>query len=93
MTVLKRPVWRETAATVYERGKYRPVLVCLSAPDLVGCRLKGTRRVYWLPADCVFGLALKADLAARAREADKNKNENKRRRRRRSTVKRGALVF
>ena len=59
---LKQKVERETSATVFERSRRREVIVSIEPPDLVGFRLKGTRRTYYLPADALYCAALKADV-------------------------------
>lgn len=59
-----RRVERETVATVFERSLKRPVIVSIEPSGLVGFRLKGTRRTYYLMADACYCAALKADVNA-----------------------------
>lgn len=62
---LKGPVERETAATIFERSRQRPVIVTIHPErGLVSFRLKGTRRTYQLTADACYCAALKAELNA-----------------------------
>ena len=63
MTKLTKKVARETGATVFER-KVRPVIVSFEPPDLIGFRLKGTRRTYFLPAGSCYYMAVKGTVAA-----------------------------
>lgn len=51
MTMLKRKLMRETSATIFEMGRHRAVMVSLEPPCLIGLRLKGTRRTFYLPVD------------------------------------------
>lgn len=62
MTKVRKAVRRETFGCLYESGKSRPVIVSIEPPNLVGLRLKGTRRTYWLTAESIYMQALKADL-------------------------------
>ena len=62
MTSLTTPISRETAATHFERGKRRQVIVSLEPPSLLGFRLKGTKRTYYLDAGSCYDLACKAEL-------------------------------
>ena len=59
MTLLKTPISRETTATQFERGKPRPVIITLEPPSLLGFRLKGTKRTYYLDAGSCYDLACK----------------------------------
>lgn len=55
MTRLSRAVRRETSAAVWDRGRNRQVIVSIEpgSEPLLGFRLKGTRRTYYLrPTDC-----------------------------------------
>lgn len=68
MTKLQKPVARETFAFVRELGKFREVIVTLEPPNLIGFRLKGTRRTYYLEAASAYHAAVKAKVAADQRE-------------------------
>jgi len=68
MTPICRPVRRESYGTVFDRGKRRPVIVSIESPNLLGFRLKGTRRIYHLTTEACFSMALKAALRAEAAE-------------------------
>lgn len=61
MTLVGRIVKRETFGTVFDR-KRRAVIVSIEPPNLVGFRLKGTRRTYHLPSEKLFSIALKAHI-------------------------------
>ena len=82
MTVVKKPVKRETFGGIFDRGKCRPVIVSIEPPNLVGLRLKGMKRTYYLTAESIFMQALKASLVSEKKEKGKNK---------RSKMKRGLL--
>lgn len=60
MTKLRKPVRRETGATIYERCKHRPVVVTLEPPSIIAFRLKGTRRTFRLTVDGCYTMAVKA---------------------------------
>ena len=68
MILVRRPVRRESLGTVFERGKRRPVVVSIEPPNLLGFRLKGTRRTYYLTAEAGYLMAIKAVLRAQAAE-------------------------
>jgi len=70
-------VLRESFGTVFDRGKRRPVIVSIEPPNLLGFRLKGTRRIYYLSTEACFTTALKAALKAQA--AEKKARRKKRR--------------
>jgi hypothetical protein len=79
MIEVRRPVRRVSGAKVYDRSKPRPVVVELSPPGVViGFRLKGNRRAYYLPIDWCFREAVRVELArakaerAKARKAARN---------------------
>ena len=83
MTILTKPVKRETSGLVLDRGMRR-VLVTLEPPNVLAFRAKGCRRTYRLTVEAVFTLAVQAHVAAVKREANKNKPH-------RRTVRRGTL--
>ena len=60
---LKSKVERETDATVFERSQHRPVILSFEPPDLVGVRLKRTRRTYYLSAESLYYLAVRAEVS------------------------------
>lgn len=72
MTKLKRTVRRETHGTVYSQGKHREVIVSIEPPNVLGFRLKGTRRTYYLTSDGCYLVAVKAALLAEKRERSKS---------------------
>lgn len=78
MTPLKRPVKRTTGASVHERGKTRPVVIILEPPSRIGFRLAGTRKTYWLEAAACYHVAVKAEMAAVAREKKQKKTKKRR---------------
>ena len=76
MTKLTKKVARESDAAVYERSKYRPIMVTVEPPDRISFRLKGTQRSYSLPIAMCFRIAVEAEVEARRalkRKAKKNK--------------------
>lgn len=73
MTKLNKPISRETYDTLFEAGKNRPVIVSVEPPNLIGFRLKGTRRTYYLTAEKLYWLALQTELRAKAAEKRKAK--------------------
>jgi len=70
---LSKPVTRKTRATIFERSKQREVIITLEPPSLIGFRLKGTRRTYYLEAAACYQLAVKATVRAGQRERRKKK--------------------
>jgi len=77
MTKVKKAVYRETAGGIFSQGKKRPVIVSLEPPNVIGFRLKGTRRTYTLTAEGCFMQALKAHLAAEKKEKTKKKRKGR----------------
>jgi hypothetical protein len=78
MTKITKPVRRETLGTVYEQGKHRPVIVSIEPPNVIGFRLKGTRRTYRLTTDALYLNAVQAHVAAEKREQMKARRANRR---------------
>ena len=78
MTMLKRKLTRETSATIFETGRQRAVMVSLEPPCLIGLRLKGTRRTFYLPVDRAYLAAVKAHVAAEAREKSRERKKARR---------------
>ena len=65
MTPLRRNLSRVSSASVFSRGRYRPVVVILEPPGtLLGLRLKGERRTYHLPLAWCFCEAVRRTVAA-----------------------------
>jgi hypothetical protein len=62
MTRLSKKIERKTSATVFDRGKRREVIVTFEPPDLLGFRLKGTRRTYYLTPDGCYSVAVERAL-------------------------------
>jgi hypothetical protein len=73
MTELNKKVSRVSRALRFERGKHREVIISLEPPDLLGFRLKGTRTTFYLDAETCYCLAVKAQVAAEAKERRKQK--------------------
>jgi hypothetical protein len=71
MTKISRPTIRETYGTVFSAGKLRPVIVSIRPPNVIGFRLKGTRRTYYLTSDGLYVQAVRAELSAGKRERAK----------------------
>lgn len=65
MTKLTKKVQRESDASVYERSKYRAIIVSVEPPDRIGFRLKGTQRSYTLPIAMCFRIAVEAEVESR----------------------------
>lgn len=78
MTTLKRKLVRETSATIFELGRHRAVMVSLEPPCLIGLRLKGTRRTFYLTADKTYLAAVKAHVVAEARDKGQRRKNPKR---------------
>ena len=65
MTTLRRNLSRVSSASVFSRGRYRPVVVILEPPGtLLGLRLKGERRTYHLPLAWCYTEAVRRTVAA-----------------------------
>ncbi len=70
---LKKPIYRESNGDIREAGQLRPIIIILQPPNLIGFRAKGCRKVYYLPVDACYSMAVKAEFAAMRREKLKNK--------------------
>lgn len=77
MTVVKKPVKRETHGGIFEKGKRRPVIVSIEPPNLLGLRLKGTQRTYYITAEGAYMAALRAALIAQKKEKEKARKEKR----------------
>jgi len=44
MTLIRKPVRRESLGTIYDGGRARPVIIALEPPNIIRLSLKGTRR-------------------------------------------------
>lgn len=76
MTPITRPLARESAKRLHSAGKARAVIVELAPPgELIGFRLKGTRRTYYLPIDWAFREAMRCEIARQKAERRKARNE------------------
>ena len=73
MTKLNKIIKRESDATVFEKSKHRNIIITLEPPNLLGFRLKGTRRKYYLTSESCYVLALKAELMAQKKLKEENK--------------------
>lgn len=72
MTHVTRKVQRISPAAVYSQGRLRSVIICVEPPgDLVGFRLKGTRRTWTLPVSWCYLEACRATLAREKAEKRK----------------------
>ena len=68
MTTLTRRVVRESAATIHEAARKRPIVVTLEPPGrMIGFRPKGTRTTYYLPIDWCYTRAVQAHVEAARR--------------------------
>lgn len=52
--------WRETAATVYDRGRRRPILVAI-VPSLILFRVKGDRATHSISYETALAYALRCE--------------------------------
>jgi hypothetical protein len=68
---------------VFDKGRQRQIVLSLQAPNVVGARLSGTRRTYYITAEAVYMLALKAELRSQQLEKARAAKAKKRERRRR----------
>ncbi len=85
MTVLAKTVHRETNGTVFDSGENRHVIVSVDPlSGLVSFRLKGTRRVYGLPARYLY-------MHAAAKHVALDKTRRAKTRKRTRTIRRGVL--
>jgi len=86
MTKVRRIVKRETEGDgVLSAGKIRAVIVSVEPPNLLGFRLKGTRRTYYLTAEWGFMQAVQAAVREEKRQKRKSRRPGRR------TVKRGVV--
>ncbi len=67
-TPLKKPVHRESAATIREAGKLRQIIISMEPPHLLGFRAKGCRKTYYLTAQACYMLAVKADVLSKSKQ-------------------------
>lgn len=86
MTKVKKAVRRETVGGVFSAGKTRPVIVSVEPPNVLGFRLKGMRRTFYLTAEGCFMQAVQAHVRAEKKEKAKKKKESKQRRRKKETL-------
>ena len=71
MKTLKKKVERESNGRVFERGKWRSVVITLEPPCLLKFRAKGCRRSYSLTSSDCYVMAVKADVADKKKKAKK----------------------
>lgn len=75
MIGVHRAIARISPAAIHSAGKARAVIIELEPPgNVIGFRLKGTRRTYKLPVDFCFREAVRAELAALKAAKKKAKN-------------------
>jgi len=75
MTTLRRPVVRIVSTALFSQGRCRPLVVSLKPPgDVLGLRLKGERRTYWLPLGWCYAQAVR--LAVAQKRATKSRKGN-----------------
>lgn len=55
---------RESADTLFECGKVRPVIVIIGPGELIGFRLKGTRRIEETTVAACYAMALRSRVTA-----------------------------
>jgi hypothetical protein len=83
MTTVNRTVTRESAAHCYSRGKSRPVVVEIQPPGrLIGFRLKGERKTFYLAVSDCYSLAVRTHVEA---EKERRKAERKARQKAKTT--------
>lgn len=54
MTPIRKKVFRESSTIIRECGRARAIIVGILPGDVLGFRLKGTRRQYVLPIGAMF---------------------------------------
>ncbi len=59
-TKTTKTVVRESSAI----ASHRPIVVHLGPGELLGARLKGTRKVYWVTVRHLYDMAVRIDVAA-----------------------------
>ena len=78
MTTLRRNLRRVSSASVFSRGRYRPVVVVLEPPGtLLGLRLKGERKTYHLPLAWCFCEAVRRTVATEKAAKRKTRKEQR----------------
>ena len=78
MTTLRRNLSRVSSASVFSRGRYRPVVIILEPPGtLLGLRLKGEHKTYHLPLAWCFCEAVRRTVAAERAAKRKTRKERK----------------
>lgn len=68
MSPIRKPVYRESQATIRERGRSRAILVGIMPGDVLELRLKGTRRRYILGIATAFYQAVRLQAEHEKRE-------------------------
>jgi hypothetical protein len=73
VTTINRKLARESSSGIYSGGQHRAVIIELTPPgDVIGFRLKGTRRSYCLPVAHCFREAMRNELARLQAERKKS---------------------
>jgi len=72
-TTVRRILRRETVGGIFSGGKVRPVIVSIEPPNVLGFRLKGTRKTYYLTAEGCYLQAVQAEVASEKRAKAKGK--------------------
>ena len=78
MTDLKKPISRVQAGKVYEQSKYRPIVITLEPPSLLGFRAKGCRKTYYLDATACYTMAVRAHVIEQKKKKEREKQKRKR---------------
>lgn len=68
MTPIRKAVFRESSATIRERGRSRAIVVGIMPGDVLELRLKGTRRRYLLGITSAFYQAVRLHAEHEKRE-------------------------
>jgi len=79
MIEVTRRLQRVSDSHIHSGGRTRAVIVELSPdrPGLIGFRLKGTRRTYYLPIDACYRDAVRCELARQKAERKKEREARK----------------
>lgn len=79
MTTITRNLKRETPAAFYSQGRSRPIIVELRTdrPGLVGLRLKGRRRTYYLDVVAAYKTAVRNAIEQEKAERKKARSKNR----------------
>ena len=72
MSKLNRPIYRETAAIIRDRGRSRPLCITLTNEGIY-LRQKRSRLAYLLPWEAAYSCAVKLETQRQRREKQKAK--------------------